>query len=348
MGTSIKDVAKLAGVSPSTVSRIVNGHNASAASPDTQNKIWDAVRELGYIPNQNARSLRRPVSENVPGNRRIDCLYARVAHDHLDPFFTSLMRAAEVEAFALGYTIRYYYSALDLQHGTFAEFASEAESVIALGRANAQTISIITGKYKNIICAGLNQLPFELDQVVSSGYRAAQKCIQHLLEFGHSQICYVGETENEQRFAGYLDAMKEANLPNIMDYVVDTPFTPGGGYDAVQELMHRHSDFTAIFCANDMSAVGALKALKEHKLKVPRDVSLIGINDMETVRYLDPMLTAVHIPLEEMGKIVAKILVDRIEGGHKLPISVRVPNSLICRESCGPVRERKATQQASS
>lgn len=338
---SIKEVAKLAGVSPSTVSRIVNSRNTSAASPETQEKIWDAVRVLGYIPNQSARNLKRPALEESRSNRDIDCIYARVAGEHLDPFFTSLMHAAEVEAFTAGYTIRYYYSALDIQHGNFPRSNSEAESVIVLGRASPETLKLISSQYKNIVCSGLNELSAEIDQVVSSGYAAARKCVEHLISLGHTKICYMGETENEQRFQGYLDSMSSLGLENVMEYVEDTPFTPGGGYDAVQALMRRQSDFTAIFCANDMSAVGALKALKEHHMKVPRDVSLVGINDMETVRYLDPMLTSINIPLEEMGKMVAKLLIDRIEGGHKLPIRMSIPNTLISRESCGPVNERK-------
>ena len=99
-------------------------------------------------------------------------------------------------------------------------------------------------------------------------------------------------------------------------------------------------EFTAILCANDMNAVGAMKSLREHRLKIPQDVSLIGINDMETVCYLDPMLTTIHIPLEEMGHLGVKLLIDRIEGGHTLPLKVDIPFTLIQRESCGPAKRR--------
>lgn len=91
-------------------------------------------------------------------------------------------------------------------------------------------------------------------------------------------------------------------------------FNPTDGYEATNRLLDSGVEFTAILCANDMNAVGAMKSLREHRLKVPQDVSIIGINDMETVCYLDPMLTTIHVPLEEMGHLGVKLLIDRIEG----------------------------------
>lgn len=336
---SIKDVARLAGVSPSTVSRVVNSGDISAASSDTQQKIWNAVRSVGYVPNQNARSLKQQSQQSQRiTSRDIDCVYARTAGPHIDPFFTTLMHAVEVEAFAHGYNLRYQYSIVDVKSGKYKFPCSTVNSAIVLGRVDAESMKTLRAIYKNIVCASLQMSDNPVDQVVSSGYQACVNCMTYLHSLGHRKICYLGETENEQRYQGYLEKMHEFGTADVSPYVVETAFTPAGGYDAVNDLLERHQTFTAILCANDMLAVGALKALKEHKLHVPRDVSLIGINDMETVRYLDPMLTTVNIPLDEMGKHVAKILIDRINDGHKLPVQILVPNTLIYRESCGPVK----------
>jgi len=342
---SIKDVAKIAGVSASTVSRVVNGGMDSAASLDTQKKIWDAVQQVGYSPNQHARSLKKPAGAQMSPRQEIDCVYARKAGPYLDPFFTTLMHAAEVEAFKYGYFLRYYYSVEDIKADSFKRANSDVSSALVLGRPNPDTLDILRKSYKNIVFSGLNELDGDVDQVICSGYKAAGICVDYLVSLGHEKICYMGETTNEQRYKGYCDAMQKLKLSAPDCYVIDTPFTPTGGYDAVNALMSRKTDFTAIFCANDISAVGALKALKEHKLKVPRDISLIGINDMESVRYLDPMLTTIHVPLEEMGKMAAKILIDRIEGGHRLAARVEIPSTLKCRESCSPVK--KTTRNAS-
>ena len=178
------------------------------------------------------------------------------------------------------------------------------------------------------------------DQVICSGYRAARTCVEYLRSLGHKKICYMGETDNEQRFQGYLDAMADLELGDLSPYVAHCLFNPTGGYEAVNRLLDSGVEFTAILCDNDMNAVGAMKSLREHRLKIPQDVSLIGINDMETVCYLDPMLTTIHIPLEEMGHLGVKLLIDRIEGGHTLPLKVDIPFTLIQRESCGPAKRR--------
>ena len=338
---SIRDVARRAGVSPSTVSRIVNSGNTSAASPETQEKIWQAVREVGYVPNQNARRLKRPEEEFRPTKRNLDCVYARVIGPYLDPFFTVLMRAAEVEAFSAGYNLRYHYSVEDIQSGKANCADSDADSAVVLGRIEPEALRLLRKWYKNIVNIGLNTNEGgHIDQVVSSGYEAVQDCVRHLVGLGHTKICYMGETENEQRFKGYLDSMAALGMDDVSPYVVETPFNPTGGYDAVNELLGRDVEFTAILLANDMNAVGAMKGLREHKLKVPQDISLVGINDMETVRYLDPMLTTIHVPLEEMGHLGVKLLIDRIEGGHTLPVKMDIPYTLIQRESCGPAKRR--------
>ena len=189
---------------------------------------------------------------------------------------------------------------------------------------------------------GQNSVPDgTFDQVISSGYQAVLTCVEYLRSLGHRRICYMGETDNEQRYQGYLDAMADLGLGDLTPYVAPCLFNPTGGYEAVNRLLDSGVDFTAILCANDMNAVGALKSLREHKLRVPEDVSLIGINDMETVCYLDPMLTTIHIPLEQMAHLGVKLLIDRIEGGHTLPVKMAVPFTLIRRESCGPARDRR-------
>ena len=155
----IKEVAKLAGVSVSTVSRIVNGKDPTAASSQTQAKIWEAVRELRYVPNQHAQSLKNHQSEDAaesPRKRDIDCIYARLTGDHLDPFFTGLINAVEVEAFRAGYQMRYYYSALDIQQGNFSQKSTEVDSAVILGRASADVLDVVRRLYKHIVYSGLN------------------------------------------------------------------------------------------------------------------------------------------------------------------------------------------------
>ena len=336
---SIKDVAKAAGVSPSTVSRVVNGGDRSAASRETQDRIWAAVREQGYIPNQYARSLK---CASTPDNKKtqvFDCIYARLAGAELDPFFTTLMHEAEIEALSHGYHLRRQYSVEDIRKKRVPAPDENTKAAFVLGRVDESTIRELQKYYRHLICMGLQDKPLPIDQVLCRGFDAAKTCIHYLHSLGHSRICYLGETNDEQRYTGYLEAMAEIGIIDPSPYVINTSFTSAGGYEAIHRLMAQGTSCSAIFCASDLIAGSALRALKELRLKVPQDVSLIGINDMETVRYLDPMLTAIAVPLEEMGKQAAKLLIDRIEGGHKLPTKVLIPGTLVQRESCSELKK---------
>lgn len=331
---TIKDIAKIVGVSPSTVSRVVNKGDTKSASDETQKRIWEAVYQYGYMPSLNTKNLQADVPEGEKTSGEIVCMYGRMTNSFLDPFFQRLTHAIEKAAFKKGYILR--FSTTNAQTEYVISSNKFSDALIILGRTDKSTLEKVRAHYKHILCTGLQDLPFEIDQVVSSGYKAAQKSIQYLIELGHKKICYVGETKNEQRFLGYQNAMKEAGLEVSDNYVVNADFSPGKGYEAVNQLIEKNKDFTAIFCSNDIISIGALKALKEHHYKIPEDVSLISVNDIETVQYLSPTLTTVHIPLEEMGTMAAKLIIDRIEGGHRSPMKLELPNSIIRRESCGP------------
>jgi len=332
---TLKEIAEKAGVSISTVSRVINHGGKNVASKETQNKIWEVIRESGYLPNQHARNLKLGNKLSEASSKQIACVFARVA-DECDPFFTIILRAIEREAFSRGYTIRYSFSVIDFDSPQTYRLISEntVNSIAVLGRFDSNVYSMLKANFKHIIYTGLNVLPFKVDQIISSGYGAATMAVNHLLELGHRKICYIGEKEDEQRYLGYVDAMQKAGISDIDRYTIDAPLSPTGGYNATKRLIESGIDFTALFCANDFTAMGAMKALKEHKLKIPEDVSVIGIDDLETVQYISPMLTTIHIPIEELGKMTAKTLIDRIEGGHHMNLKIELPYYIVHRETC--------------
>ncbi len=333
----IKEVAKMAGVSPSTVSRVVNSGDINAASPETQTRIWNAVHALGYVPNENAQKLKKIKSHTPQVSMDIDCVYSRSVGSEIDPFFVTMMHSVEVEAFAHGYHLRYQYSAADMLAGKINLPSYDVSSAVVLGRIEPETYMILKSRYKNIVYVGLQMSDLYIDQVVSNGYDATLDCIKYLKSLGHTKVCYLGETQNEQRFDAFLQGSREI-LGVSRPPVATASFSPSSGYDSINRILKENPDFSAILCSNDILAMGAMRALKEHDLKVPEDISLIGINDMEMVRYLDPMLTAVHIHVEELGKQAAKLLIDRINGDHKLPMKIVIPYSIIERDSCAPYR----------
>ena len=335
---TLKDIAARAGVSISTVSRVINNKDTKAASSQVQEKIWSIVRETGYTPNAAARSLKlgeidRPILNE---NRGIACIVARSENAIDEPFFVDLSRSLEKEAFKHGYVLRYTFSAFDLDSSnTFNIITNtKVDGVVVLGRFNQNLSAFLKKQYKNILYAGLNSIDYSYDQVICDGYRASIAAVKYLASLRHTNIGYIGETISEVRYKGYCDALKEIGLPINHQNIINTHLSTDGGYNGAKKLINNKANATAFFCANDITAIGALKALKEAGMSVPEDISIISIDDIDMAQYVSPMLTTVHIPINELGRMAAKTLIDRIEHGHSLPIKIDIPFTITKRESC--------------
>lgn len=330
---TLKEIARIAGVSTSTVSRVVNSNNTKAASPETCEKIWSVVRSLGYTPNEHAQRLKsRGQEEGAKIPRKIFCIFARTVDSYLDPFFTELMQAVEQEAFLHKYTMRTIVSLNELQNLEIRRNDPRFGALV-LGRMDHWTMETLNAQFKHIAYVGLNTLPYKIDQIISDGYLAARSAVEHLHRTGHSRILYVGETEHEQRYRGFVDAMRGLGVEDISPYIVQTALTPHGGYSAINRALDRGVEFSALFCANDDTAMGTIKALKERGYSIPNDVSVIGVGDIEFSRYFSPMLSTVHIPIRELGEQAARTIIDRIENNHQIPMKIELPSSLVIRES---------------
>lgn len=333
---TIKDVAKLAGVSPSTVSRVLNSKGPSAASEKTKEKIWKAVRETGYSVNESARELRKPKNVNEAQKYSVDCIMARELSYFLDPFLSSVRHVIEEELFKNSYRLRAQFGLSDLAE--YVRTSSEKkDAAVILGRIDAANLKILKKAYTHLIYVGLQDLDLEIDSVMCSGYNAVVSLMDYLYSLGHRKICYLGETKDEQRYNAYVDSLNRLQLPFDRQRVVDVLFTPTDSYDGLKRALAKGFDCTAIICANDTSVVGVLKALKEAHMDVPGDVSIAGINDVENVRYLEPMMTTISFPIEEMGKHVVRLLMDRINHKHFCPVKLYLPGQLIIRDSCSRI-----------
>ncbi|MDD2958600.1 MAG: LacI family DNA-binding transcriptional regulator [Lachnospiraceae bacterium] len=335
---TLKSIAEQAGVSISTVSRVLNDKETKAASKDVREKIWKIVRETGYIPNSNAQDLRRSsgkVMKETDGRKYFALIYAR-SQDNRDMFFSELARAIEYEAYKSNYILKCSFYVNDLDQTNFASIvgSNEISGLIVLGRFNENRMNAITEAQKNVVYVGLNYSTNKHDTVFCDGYKAARKAMEYLFNFNHGEIAYVGEINKENRYLGYCDALKENKIKLEHNRIVDAKQTLDGGYRAAKTLMERKAAFSAIFCANDATAMGIIKAFQEQGVKVPDALSVISIDDVEMARYFTPMLTTVHIPITELGKMAAKILIDRVEHGHTLPIKIEIPFSLSKRDSC--------------
>ena len=339
-----KEIAQEANVSVSTVSRVINNKGKNVASQEVQDRIWEIVRRTNYIPNDSAQKLRSGhVSTAGQAIGSIECVFARMPFSGRDQFFSELARNVEVEALGLNYVLKYSFTSLALQQSNAAQALSEssANGAVILGRCDKPTFTILKKRFKNICYVGLNYFKQEYDQVICDGMEASKAAVNYLIDLGHTKIGYIGEAMEEIRYIGYRNAMIEKKLSTESRYVANVLLSYEGGYNGAKKLLSCASDITAVFCANDITAVGAMRAFQESGLSIPKDISVIGVDDIETSKYLAPPLTTIQIPIEEMGKLAAKLLVDRIHGGHRIPVKLLLPFQLKVRESCAKPRTGK-------
>lgn len=338
---TLKEIADNVGVSISTVSRIVNQSNPKAASPETQRRIWEEVHKSGYEPNRAAQILKSGGGTgSVPDEpKAIACIYGRTDSTLTDPFFTHIVRSVEREAFRNHMFVKYTFSAVGLSEQQLRRSLTDVQvdGAIILGRSDDKAIDTICRYIPNAVYIGLNPIQPKIDQIICEGYDAAMAVMDYLFELGHKSIAYIGEIKKEVRFSAYKDKLAQHGISYSPSNVVEAVQSSEGGYLAAKKLLARGTDVTAVFCANDVTAIGVMRALKEQGINSPKDISIIGIDDIETSQYISPMLTTIHIPRDELGKVAVQTLSSRIKKLHRLPMKISLPFYVVKRESCREV-----------
>lgn len=335
---TLKDIAKQAGVSISTVSRVINNKNYHCTRPETEQMIRDLVQKTGYLPSVAYKGLK--TTPDSLGKRVISCLYARTDLNTQDQFFAAIERGVEKEAAASGCALGCSFSAIDVLDNIDEKFLSysELDGIVVLGRFDEKLVKFLKGRTKNVIQVGLNVSSTQFDQVFVDGYKAAAKALNYLYTLGHRSIAYLGEVANEVRFTAFQDFMKEHDLPVDGHQVWDCIQSLQGGFAAAEKLVQSGRLPTALFCANDITAIGAMKALRQAHLSIPDDISIISIDDIEMAQFITPSLTTIRIPKTELGTMAVKLLNDRINHGHSLKLRLELPCDLIIRNSCRRIR----------
>ena len=350
---TLKEIAKQAGVSISTVSRVINQKNTKAASPEVQNRIWEIVRANGYIPNSSARDLKMGVSPSQAAKRpkTVACLFARSATTSTDLFFTEIARAIEQEAFKHNYFLKHSFTGLDLADPAVAARLGDipVDGAAILGRYDQKILRFFSEHYKYVVYVGLNPIGSQYDQVVCEGAQVRWRRPP-------SPTCTASATRASATSAKWKTRSATRGSARRSNrwacrFRTSTWRTSRSrsraGYRGANLLMDTGVDITAVFCANDNTALGAVRAFQERGYKIPQDVSVIGVDDIETVPVHLPDAHDRPHPARGDGASSAKILIDRIEGGHRLPIKVVLPFYIAKRDSCAPpsMHRRAFTQQ---
>lgn len=325
-----KDIAKRVGVSVSTVSRVLSNKDTKAASKEIKEQIWQVVCEEGYTPSDAARQLRKGKHKDK-SSRYITCIYA-LSRDNRDAFFAEMASAIVYELYKHHYILQYsvYAGDMDVEAFSAALNNDDIAGYIVMGRFdNAQLRDIVEAK-KNVVYVGLNCSSDTHDAVYCDAFKASQCAMEEFYRLNHRQVAYLGEKSRERRYVGYRHFITEKKMPEL---AVETKHSLEGGYRGAEALLATKRAFTGIFCANDEAAMGAIRALREHNLRVPEDVSVISVDDVDVAQYFSPMLTTVHIPISELGRQAARMLVDKIESSRAIPLKMELPFKLARRDS---------------
>jgi LacI family transcriptional regulator len=328
MRVTIHDIAKLLGVSPSTVSRALSGKGR--ISPAMREKIRQVAEELGYRPNALARGLatRRTGEVGVVIHER---------HLPLDErsFYGVILETIEAELAQHGYHV--LFSTLGDQLFPRCVEERRVDGLIILGtdvsedlvRSLAQIVPLV------LVDHALPGIP----SVVGDNVGGAKLATAHLLEHGHREVAFVAETLTDPsfraRFEGYQLALKERGLRVRKDFVVEGGRRSDSDRVAMEKLLGGKRLPTAIFAANDFMAVGAIKALTKAGLRVPEDVAVVGFDDGALATVVHPPLTTVRVPRVEMGRASARKLLRLLRGEEMTPVVEVLPTTLTVRASCG-------------
>jgi LacI family transcriptional regulator len=324
---TIYTVADHAGVSIATVSRVDRGL-PSVAGP-TATRVKASMRTVGYRPNGAARALAM---------RRHGAI--GLVFPHLSgPYYAGVLLGLEEAASARGMSL---FIAGTHSRGRAEELVSElsrrVDGLVVMGRTVPD--GVITRLQRTGLPLVLLARPAvgASDVVRTENHQSAQALTQHLLDHGHRRIAFVGDPGSSpdagERWDGFVAAHLDRGLPAPARPVVSA-FREGDGRAAALKALAARSTPTALFCANDEIAMGAYSAAAERRLAIPADLAVTGWDDIPVARYLTPGLTTVRQPLAEIGALAARLVVERVAGNRKKPISTVLPTEILIRSSCG-------------
>jgi LacI family transcriptional regulator len=339
---TIKDVAKMAGVSTATVSRILNDDKTYKASNETRNRVWNVVSELGYIPNQAAKYLSKQGNTNrryLENNIKIGCILCVTKEKYADPYFMTILSGVESKLMESGYNLSVVRTYSELQERTilFNTLSESLTGMILMETLSDDIYKAVKDKVNHIV--GIDTLHPEIDNVCYDRFEAAEKAVNHLIQKGHRRIAFLGGADltgnirKEKRYKGYLNALEDAGINEDLSIVKNCEWDSKLCYEYALELIDNPKRPTAIFAASDIMGIIAMNAIYERNLKVPDDIAVMGLSNIEMSMYANPSLSTIDVPKKEMGEAAAEILISRIKGDTSLPKRIILPTNLIIRNS---------------
>ena len=329
MSVTVRDVARLAGVSAMTVSRVIN--REPRVSETTRRRVEGAIAELGYVPRRVTR--RKTVGVVVP--------------DIANPFFTLIVRGAEDVAWSNGRHV-----ILCNSHGDLERERDHLHDLLAFGVEGVLIAPVSDRSAPQLRALRRHQLPFVLvdrsvrgldtDLVQGDSIAGARALVDHLIGLGHHRVAIVAEPTDvstaRDRIQGYREALKAAGIDVRLELIAASgAIDPQSAREATLQFLDLPAPPTAIFAVNNVAAVGVAEAIRERGLAIPGDLALVCFDDLGAASRIDPFLTVLAQPAETFGTIGVQLLLDRVIGrGDERERTVILPGQLVVRTSSAP------------
>ncbi|WP_409227088.1 LacI family DNA-binding transcriptional regulator [Gudongella sp. SC589] len=329
--TTIKDIAKAAGVSTATVSMILNKKDKNISQP-TRERVLKIAKDINYIPNSMARSLVTSQTKTL----------GLVLPDIVNPFFPEIARGAEDRAREAGYSIIICNTDDNVdQENKYIQMLSEkmVDGIILTHSANRndEMTGLENSRIPIILIDRDYDSPNVLGKVLVDNSRASRDGVNYLLKKGYRRIAYIAGPLNtgtaRDRLEGYKIALSENDIHYDENLVRVGEYRLKWGYEAAEDLLDSKLDFQAIFCGNDAIAIGAMKKLRERGISVPEDIAIMGFDDIYIASMVDPELTTIKQPNYSMGYEAVNMMIDSIQGNKIANKNLILGTELVVRKS---------------
>ena len=338
-----QDVAKLAGVSRATVSYVLNGLTENGRVPisvETRNKVKQAIEELGYVPDASAQALRTGNTKNI----------GLIIPDMNNPHFWEHAAGVEKEVFASGYRLLLSSMEYNIKYGEdiFKDLSHQrVDGLILMGGFinNSEKVKNILTQFQKRRLAIVEMtdklnIDSKLDRIEADYFDATKEVIAHLISLGHRKIGFLQGIQEpilaEDRLIPYQESLLAVGLE---DMTITCGPSLEEGYQAALELLRSPGRPTALIVVNDLLAMGVIRAAADLGLKIPKDLSVVGYDNIQIAKYMVPRLTTVSKDAFKLGREAVKLLLARIEDPTRPRQVIRVSPLVIFRESTGPVPE---------
>jgi DNA-binding LacI/PurR family transcriptional regulator len=334
---SAQQVAQAVGVSQSTVSRVLSGKQGALISEATRERVLQVARELGYIPNPFAQALRGSKSN----------LLGLIVREISDPFFSKLIAELSIQARSRGYHIVLGHAGSDpmqaIELNSYLNMR-HSDGIFLVGdlRDDESELFDLIGKNRAVVALCRGASPASLHTINVDNHLGIGMLMDHLKSLGHMKFGFINGGwlgDIRERMEAYIQYLEVHHLPNNPDWIQTDVNTSEGGYQAAGKLLRLGDIPTAVLASDDEMAIGAIRRFEEEGLRIPKDISLTGFDNIAVGSYLSPSLTTIEQPVDTMCSEALMMMIRIIDDSELIngPHLVRVNPKLVVRESVGPV-----------